>query len=202
MVSRIRRRFLAPIVVCAAVVLGAAPVSAGPPDDPYYGPHSGNRGVHTLIDNQSENQGVTCVYGSDYLLDTMKIRRPLVFAYDRSNGVDREYVAWKFIVEYADSLPGNPGYNDWDNLFGSSWVKAKATDDIVAVWSPRSFNFGSNVSDHTYYRLSILIKWYYPYPSKTNVDGSALDVVQWYRWTYPSGSLNGVFHDWCYYFLI
>jgi hypothetical protein len=183
-----------------ALILGAAPAAAGPPDDPYYGPHSGNRGVHTLIDNESENQGVTCVYGGDQWLDKMKIRRPIVFAYDRSNGVNTEWVGWKYIVEYSDDLP-TADYENWSDLYSSTWVKAKATDDIVAQWNPRQFNFSSaTVGDHSYYRLSIVIKWYYPYPSKTNVDGSALDVVQWYKWTHPTFT-TGVFEGFCYAFI-
>jgi hypothetical protein len=45
-----------------------------------------------------------------------------------------------------------------------------------------------------------VIKWYYPYPSKTNVDGSALDVVQWYKWTHPTFT-TGVFEGFCYAFI-
>lgn len=77
---------------------------------------------------------------------------------------------------------------DWDNYYVSSWVKARATDYVPARWSPRKFTFGPNVTDHPWYRVSVLMRWYYPYPSKTNVDGSALDVFQWYRQEYSTGS--------------
>lgn len=192
----IRQRLFAPIlVVVAALVVGAAPACASPSGDPYYGPHTGYPGVHTLIDNRNEQNGVTCVYQpSGSLLHKLKIRRPIVFAYDRTGGVDNQWVAWKFIVEYADVVTAASAYNDWDNLFGSSWVKAKATDDIAASWSPRSFTFTS--VDHNFYRVSIVMKWYHPYPSKTHVNGSALDVVHWYQWNSPTFG-TPTYEDYC-----
>jgi hypothetical protein len=196
--NRIRRgRALLPILaLCAALLVGATPVSAAPAD-PYYGPHSGNFGVHTLIDDRHGNNGVTCVYAPNHDLHKLKIRRPIVFAYDRTAGVDTQWVGWRYVVEYIDLTTAGANYENWADKVRSTWVKAKATDSSAASWSPRSYTFGSEVADHFTYRVSVQIKWYYPYPSKTHVDGSATDVVQWYQVqspVYPTYTTEGRCH--------
>jgi hypothetical protein len=152
--------------------------------DPTLGPHSGIYGVHTLVDTD-EYTGATCVFGSNHRLMKIAFRRPIVFGADRSGGTDTQWVGWKPTIEYYDGSP--PAYySDWPDLHVGSLTKAQATDQYNAQWLPGSYNFGTyDVSQHDYYRVSYTMLWYYP--SKSQLDGSAVHMPYWYTYDHYSG---------------
>jgi len=162
---RLASGILAAIV---AMSLGASPVAAIPPTA-----HSGNYGVHTLVDTSSY-PGVTCVYPDANHLGSFKIRAPIVFAFDRTPGVDTEHVAWKFFIDYSDDPDGS---QVWHNLDSSAYFTSTATDRENAHWSNRAYHLAS--LDHTWYRAYIKMAW--DYPTVGQLDGSAVHTPVWYR---------------------
>lgn len=178
---------------------GSASPGVGPSftGDPTSGPHSGNFGVHALIDS-GEYAGATCFYGADHLLKKISYRRPIVYGFDRTGGTDTQSVGYKATIEYYDGTPPS-GYTNWPDVHVGSLVKTQTTDKYNAQWSPGSYVFGSyDVTQHSYYRVSYTLLWYYP--SSTNQDGRAVHQPFWYQ-IVNSGVPTGLAADsnGCYY---
>lgn len=156
-------------VVVAVILLAAAPAAAGVPIG--FGPHSGNYGVHTLIDN-GEYAGAACGYNSIGTIQNIGIRGPIVFGFNRTSAVDTQKVGWRYRIQDSDDG------NSWSNVSTSNLVKATATDKVNAHFPARTFNF-EIVPLTTYFRVTIDLFWFYP--DATHVDGRANHVVEWYR---------------------
>jgi hypothetical protein len=163
-------RFIVPTMLAAVVTmtLGVAPLAAAPPTA-----HSGNYGVHTLVDTSSY-PGVTCVYPDANHLGSFKIRAPIVYAYDRTPSVDTEQVAWKFFIDYSDDPDPS---QVWHSLDSSAYAPGTATDRENAHWPNRAYHLAS--LDHTWYRAYIKMVWYFP--TAGQLDGSAVHTPVWYR---------------------
>jgi hypothetical protein len=169
------------LCVAIAIVLTAAPAMAGLP--PYWlGPESGHYGTHMLLDN-GEYQGATCVYNSSHALHKINIRRPIVFAFNRTSHTDTEWVGWRYVIEDNTGKVNVGTYFDWTNVAVGPIHQAKATDQANAQWKPMSYTFPS-APPLGAYRVSIQMFWYHP--SQTALDGKALDVVLNYRVVDPS----------------
>lgn len=156
-------------VVVAVVLSAAAPASAGVPIG--LGPHSGNYGVHTLIDN-GEYAGAACSYSSVGVIQKIGIRAPIVFAFNRTSAVDTQKVGWRYHIQYSQDG------NSWSNSTTSTLVKATATDKVNAHFPARTYTFDL-IPLTTYFRVTIDLLWFYP--DATHVDGQAKHVVGWYR---------------------
>jgi hypothetical protein len=153
--------------VIAVMLAASAPVSAGI----IIGPHSGHYGVHTPIDT-GEYAGAICGYSNIGQLDTIKIRRPIVFAFDRTGGVDTQKVGWRFNIEY--SIDGN----NWSTWNTSSILTATATDKVNAHFMPRTYHLTNPVKT-TYFRVTLDLYWFYP--DVHHVNGQANHVIAWYQ---------------------
>lgn len=162
-------------VLLLGLVGGTSPALAGP------GTHTGHYGVHTLIDN-GEYAGAICGYTSAFL-DTIKIRRPIVFGKDRTGGVDTQKVGWRFNIEYSFSG------TSWSHWSTSSLVVATATDKVNAHFKPRTFHLVNPVKT-TYWRVTIDLYWYYPDLNHQN--GHANHVVNYYQI-----GLQDKYQTWC-----
>jgi hypothetical protein len=168
----------------AASSAAAGSVDPAISGDPTYGPHTGNYGVHILLDS-NEYPGANCIYGTDHLLKKITFRRPIVFGADRSGGVDTQWVGWRPTIEYYDGTPPN-FYSNWPDLHVGSLTKKQATDAYNAQWLPSAYQFGSfDVSQHDYYRVSHTMLWYYP--SSTHQDGKAVHTPFWYTYSFGDG---------------
>jgi hypothetical protein len=163
------------VAVAAVTIVGAGPALAGM-GDPTFGPHTGNYGLHTLIDTP-EYPAARCEYGPDDKLKRIKIRRPIVYGADRSGGTDTQTVGWRYRIEYVDQMTAG-GYSNWPDLYVSDIKKASASDLHNAHFKPRTYTFGSGVSNHSFYRVSIEAIWYYP--SSTNKDAKAVHLPNYY----------------------
>jgi hypothetical protein len=139
--------------------------------------HSGNYGVHMPFDS-GEFPGATCTYGTapdPNWIKTLKVSAPIVYAFDRTSGTDRQYLRWRFRIQYTD---GDPALGDWHGEYTSSWVKTRATDKYNAQWSARTWTRGSKPLRGRY-RAVVEMRW--NYPTKNRVDGRATALTGWYR---------------------
>lgn len=164
------------LLVLALSLLGVAPATAGtlPPPTPV-GPHTGNYGVHGLIDN-TDFTGVVCVYPDGNHLTQLRVRPPIIYAFDRTAGTDSQTVGWFFRGQYADT--GIPAETDWHDFFKSPTVKVTATDAYNAQWTNRSVTIPFPTETHIRYRASVKMLWYRT--DGTAVDGSAIHLPRYY----------------------
>jgi len=163
--------------VVVALLMGAAPASAGL--TPYWlGPETGNFGVHDLTDN-GQYPGATCTYNG-VELSKISIRRPVVYAFNRTSHTDTQTVGYRYILEYNDGKFSTTAYSDWPDAHLGKVIKATATDAANARWSAASYTFPNGVAaGHQVWRISIRMFWYYP--TATKIDGKALQVVENYQ---------------------
>jgi hypothetical protein len=146
-----KRRGAGLLVVAIAVLLAAAPLdtSAAAP--------SGHAGAHVLIDSPMW-PGATCYYPltHDDFVHRVRVRAPIVYAYDATSGVDTQWVGWWFHVQQStDGL-------SWHELVGAKThvVKAKASDGYNAQWAPQHLALPAD--QYNRYRVVLSLRWYGP----------------------------------------
>ena len=95
--SRGRRAAAVAALLALAVLPGSAAAGVS---DPTYGPHSGNYGLHWLLGSH-EYATFICKYDDQGVLSQIKLRRPIVFAFDRHAGAtDHQQVGWRYTIEH------------------------------------------------------------------------------------------------------
>ena len=151
--------------------------TAGMTTGPGYGPHEPKFGAHWILDSiDAEYPAVTCTYEGEQDLVRMTIRRPIVFARDRSRGVDRQRVGWRAVIQWTDNiLPVT-----WHTYRRTSMSRDQASDRQWADFLPKAVAFPASVTDHAYYRVVYELFWYAP--GGTTVTGRALHLPGRY-WT-------------------
>ena len=167
-------------VALAAVVLALVlllPVSAAA-DTPLT--HSGTRGVHGLIDSQ-EDPAATCHYDSNFQLQKVVVRAPIVYARNTGSGTQVATVGWRFRVQYSSGL----GFSDAKT---TSIVKSSATDSRPAAFTARSVSF-TNAAEIEY-RVRVDMFWY---DSHGHQIGKATHAPDWYGWVATSHG-SGIEH--------
>ncbi len=133
--------------------------------------HEGRYGVHYLADSE-EYPGVRCRYDDETVIDSVRVRDPLVFARDTNpDRVDSRWVSWKYRVQ-RQNVKG------WATVATSGLQKRVATDAQVANFSPMRTNFAGTAS--TQYRVEVIIRWYSA--DGDTVVGRAVHRVDWYAW--------------------
>jgi hypothetical protein len=175
------------LVAALWLLLTAMPVAAGGAELPTHGA-SGNFGVHTLVDT-TDYPGARCVYQLDQggglqILMRIKVRPPIVFAFDRSKAVDRQTVSWRYRIWTAN----DPTVDTWQPLYKGPLQKATATDASNARFTPQTYEVPDsvhNANPHPYLLVQVVIRWYYP--SSPHVDGISLILVQNYYNQTPFG---------------
>ena len=133
--------------------------------------HEGRLGVHYLADTE-EYPGVRCAYDDATVIESVRVRDPLVFARDRNpDRVDSRWVSWKYRVQ-AQTVKG------WATVATSALQKRTATDAQIADFSPMRTHFDGSAS--TSYRVVVIISWYGA--DGTTVVGRAVHRADWYAW--------------------
>ena len=133
--------------------------------------HEGRYGVHYLADSE-EYPGVRCRYDDETVIDSVRVRDPLVFARDSNpDRVDSRWVSWKYRVQAQSA-------KSWFNVATSETQKRIATDAQIANFSPMRTNFAGSAS--TQYRVVVIIRWYGT--DGTTVVGRAVHRADWYAW--------------------
>ena len=169
---RIQRPIVSMLAAVAMAAAIAAPVAA---DTPLV--HSGLYGVHDLVDSE-EYTGARCRYDDEQNLDRVTARFPIVFARDRTAGIDRQVVSWFFVVQTQHGL------TEWRTVGMSAEQFATARDDRPAPFSAQV----AMVSGPTEtIRVVVRMRWFDPSDPKT-IQGRASHAVDWYR--YPLADAN------------
>jgi hypothetical protein len=133
--------------------------------------HEGRYGVHYLADSE-EYPGVRCAYDDETVIESVRVRDPLVFARDSNpDRIDSRLVSWKYRVQ-AQSLKG------WATVATSALQVRTATDAQVANFSPMRTAFDGSAS--TPYRVVVVIRWYGA--DGATVVGRAVHRADWYAW--------------------
>jgi hypothetical protein len=131
----------------------------------------GRVGVHYLADSE-EFPGVRCRYDDETVIESVRVRDPLVFARDRNpDRVDSQLVSWKYRVQ-AETTEG------WATVATSGLQKRIATDAQVADFSPMRTSFAGSAS--TQYRVVVTMRWYSL--DGDTVVGRAVHRADWYAW--------------------
>jgi hypothetical protein len=181
---RPRRRRLA--IALPAILLGLLMSASGASAaDSSFGPHTGNLGVHQLVDN-SQYAGATCAYAPSGHLTSLSIRQPIVYAFDRNEQTNTEWVGWRYHVEYIDIATSGEPYMNWSDFAVGPWTKVKATDAHNAAWSAEHYTMAAGSSSHDLYRVSLELGWFAP--DRNHRDGRAVHVVTNYRRTTSFGN--------------
>jgi hypothetical protein len=193
----VRRRTRMGGVLSAALwlALTAVPVAAGGAELPPQGA-SGNFGVHTLVDT-ADYPGARCVYVENpsflQILTKIKVRPPIVFAFNRTGGRDQQTVGWLYRVWTAN----DPSSDVWQPLASGHVQKATATDSTNARFTNQTYDIPAsvqNMSPHPYFLVQVVIRWYYP--TRTHTDGRSLILVQNYYAQTPYDDF--VAHQYCH----
>jgi len=146
----VRRRAALVVALLGSILLPASAMAGlGPPQMTA----SGRFGVVALIDNPTFSGGI-CFYDPDNAQDLvrMKVRRPIVFAYDRRPGrLDSQTVGWRYTIQVSDDL------TTWSNLYTSPIQTRTATDVTNADFRPMAHAFSST---HAAYRARVQVYWY------------------------------------------
>jgi hypothetical protein len=133
--------------------------------------HSGRYGVHYLADSE-EYPGVRCAYDDETVIESVRVRDPLVFTRDSNpDRVDSRWVSWKYRVQAQN-------VNGWAAIATSELQKRMATDAQIANFSPMRTTFAGSAS--TQYRVLVIIRWYGS--DGTTVVGRAVHRADWYAW--------------------
>ena len=132
---------------------------------------TGRYGVHYLADSE-EYPGVRCAYDNSTVIESVRVRDPLVFARDRNpDRVDSRWVSWKYRIQAETE-------KSWLTVATSALQKRVATDSQVANFSPMRTTFDGSAS--TQYRVEVIIRWYGA--DGTTVVGRAVHRADWYSW--------------------
>jgi hypothetical protein len=166
-----RLRWVSIMTACTLAAF-LAPMTAA--DTPVPGGHSGNYGEHYLLDT-AEYPGVRCSYGDDQFIDTMRIKPPVVFAYDSSSATNQQTVGWKYYIEQSLDSPVA-----WSVLAASTVQKATATDVHNAHFNARTYNVGS--PNTVYLRVRVRMLWY----RSGSVVAKADHLFDYYRMSVPA----------------
>jgi hypothetical protein len=143
----------------AATTLPVVAATPAPVDDPPVG-------RHVLIDTR-EFPGANCRTVSVGDLQSIRVRRPVMYARNRLSGTDHQTVGWRWELRDASMT----------RIAHSSFEKATATDKRPAAFSNRTIDM-SGRPEGTYF-VSIRMRWYRP-GSSTTIQGTAHHFVREY----------------------
>lgn len=167
-----RRAVLGIALGLATVLVGSSSAAAGLlADEPY---RWGNYGVHLLI-AEEPYEAARCNYDTGGNLTGFKIRRPIAFAFDRTNNIDHQYVGWQFVIQGTNDADLYLG--TYTTVFASSIKKVWTSEQQPAAFLPRKYVLSSPT--YTAYRIIVKMFWYYP--SATKVDGKVFWVPEKYE---------------------
>lgn len=142
--------------------------------------HTGKVGAHMLRDTL-DTPGMECHYqarpepqiGED--LVSFTVRAPKVFARNKTSGLDRGRVGWRFIIDQAPNNAGQPGA--WTRFYKSRVWKANATDSQFASFSSKNASPTIGSAD-LFFRVRIKMFWY---RGDGSTVGKAVHLVDYYR---------------------
>jgi hypothetical protein len=165
----------------AALVLGASLLAAAPAAraDVELG-HEGETGRHRLADLH-DSPGAVCdivLPGRDSLGETwIRVNPPIVFARNRTDGVDEQYVGWRATVSAL-----NEGTGAWRIVRRSGTTRAVASDKLASYFNGQGWLAGFPLSRATY-TVTVEMIWYDPHDSR-RIEGRATHGIEYFSVLY------------------
>jgi hypothetical protein len=137
----------------------------------FSGHHSdGGYGVHSLVEESGDDiGGARCVY--DSILRRIRVRFPVMYARDRTSGVDKQVVGYRIVIQSSDVSADGP----WTTLAGSASPisTVRTSDQHIAHLPSKSYTFAPGVAENrVFWRALVRMYWYKP-GSSTVVEGRA-----------------------------
>jgi hypothetical protein len=133
---------------------------------------SGTYGVHYLQDSL-EFPGVRCFYNNTtFNIQRVKVRFPIVYARNRTDGRDSQVVGWRFNLQRSTA-----DTTDWSTIYRSPVKRSKAFDDLPAAFDNLTYSFTGGNSFH--YRVLVGMRWY---ASDNTLEGRATHRVDNYAY--------------------
>jgi hypothetical protein len=169
------RHLVVAVVLAAAIVL--APTAAALADTSLE--ESGRVGPHAVLDTRVF-PGVTCDYDDGTDLVRLRVRAPTVFARDRTEGRDQQWVGWRLHLRFR------PDGGTWSTIKSTTVVKVRAWEDTPAALRTRSVTTPGPAGSGSY-RIYVRMIWYQP-GSSTAVQGFSLHRVERYTYALVEGA--------------
>jgi hypothetical protein len=173
MKSRRRGRFAGAwlaTLVCGASLFAGAPVALA---DIELG-HNGRTGRHRLAD-MYDSPGAVCdvvLPGRDSLGETwLRVNPPIMFAINRSDGVDEQQVGWRATVSAL-----NEGTGAWRVVRRSAMTRTMATDQLASYFNGQGWLAGFPLTRATY-SVSVELVWYDPGDPR-RIEGRATHAIE------------------------
>jgi hypothetical protein len=164
-----RRGWLAVLVLCASL-LGGVPVARA---DIELG-HEGLTGRHRLADIY-DSPGAVCdivLPGRDSLGETwLRVNPPIMFARNRTDGADEQYVGWRASVSVLNEDTGA-----WRVVRRGETPRALASDQLASYFDGQGWLAAFPLSRATY-SVSVEMIWYDPHDPH-RVEGRATHEIE------------------------
>jgi len=151
--------------------------------------HSGDFGIHVLLDDGHATP-VICTYGGGSTgLVKVQVRQPIMLAFNSGPGTQSQDVRWRFVVEATDEFVPDKD-TVWIQLSpGVPFVNANASERRPAGFGARSRPITVSERGHANYRVQVVMNWL---RSNGSVDGSAVHTAARYALVTGDGSSAGV----------
>jgi hypothetical protein len=178
-------RFWVPAIGTVVIVLGGVPVAHA---DIELG-HQGTVGRHRLADVY-DSPGAVCdivLPGPDSLGEVwMRVNPPVMYARDRTSGLDEQPVGWRATISALDE-----GTGAWRVVRQSNTARAVASDDLATYFNGEGWLTGFPV-DRATYTATVEMLWYDPV-DPDRVVGKATHTVEHYSVVlrYRGDAMNG-----------
>jgi hypothetical protein len=138
--------------------------------------HEGETGRHRLAD-MYDSPGAVCdvvLPGRESLGETwLRVNPPVLFARDRTAGLDEQYVGWRATVFARNERSG-----DWQVVRRSPTTRAIASDDLATYFNGQGWLAGFPLTRASF-SVTVEMLWYDPADSR-HVEGTALHAVEHY----------------------
>lgn len=136
--------------------------------------HTGETGRHRLAD-MYDSPGAVCdivLPGRESLGETwLRVNPPVMFARDRSEGLDEQQVGWRATV-----FALNERTDDWQAVRRSAVTRALASDDLASYFNGQGWLAGFPLTRATF-SVTVEMLWYDPADPR-RIEGTALHSVE------------------------
>jgi hypothetical protein len=157
-------------LVLSVAILGGGPAALA---DTELG-HTGETGRHRLAD-VFDSPGAVCdivLPAFDSLGETwLRVNPPVMFARDRTPGVDRQFVGWRAIISALDDETG-----DWHVVRRGSTARELASDELASYFQGEGWLTRFPLSRATY-SVTVEMLWYDPFDAH-RVEGMATHAIE------------------------
>jgi hypothetical protein len=157
-------------LVCGASLFAGVPLALA---DIELG-HDGRSGRHRLAD-MYDSPGAVCdivLPGRDSLGETsLRVNPPIMFAIDRTDGVDEQQIGWRATVSAL-----NEGTGAWRVVRRSAMARMVASDQLASYFNGQGWLAGFPLARATY-SVSIEMVWFDPEDPR-RIEGRATHAIE------------------------